>query len=221
MKAEIKNIVNEDSKWKIISDKKEYTVSKIHICNNNCLIACRNCAVCATAFECTCLDQQITNFICKHIHFFIITSHEEQNFIGPLNNQDNYNIENRVEDTLLKHSQSNCHESNKLKIKLLDTKLNMMENMNDNASHQIMQHLNAIEHLMQIGENSLTSVNRISSEPSNKKITKQKRFHSVKKSRCNKRIKLSKPTSDEIVAKKKVLLKKVEVSNNSNFDHKY
>lgn len=178
--------------------------------------------MCATAFECSCFDQQITNFICKHIHFFIITSEKKQNFIGPLNNQDNDN-RHSPEKTLLKNSQSNCLESNKSKMTLLSTKLNMIESMDDKTSHQIMHHLNAIEHLMQLtGQNSSTSVSKVNLEPSNKKVLKQKRFHSVKKSRSNKRIKLSKPNCDETAAKKAILLKKIKLSSNdSSFDHKY
>lgn len=167
--------------------------------------------MCSTAFECSCFDHQIRNFICKHIHFFIVTSGEKQNFIGPLNNMHNCNDQNLAEETLLKNSQPNCHESNKSKITLLNAKLNQIENMDDNVSQQIMHHLNAIEHLMQLsGQNSLTSAPKVNSEPSNKKITKQKRFYSIKKSRSNKKIKLSKSTSDEIATKKAILFKKVQ-----------
>lgn len=219
LKAEIEDI--KENVWKVIHENKIYTVTKMHTCSKTCVIACRNCAICSTAYACNCHDNLISNFICKHIHFKVVSFNEHKDYIGPLNTQDDFNDINRNERSLLKNSQLSCHETNKLKIISLGSKLNMLQTMDDNVSQQIKHHLNAIEHLMGVTEeNSLASARN--SEPYNKKITKQKRFYAVKKSRSCKKIKLSKPSCEEVGVKKSILLGNKEITTtNSNLDHAY
>ena len=94
--------------------------------------------MCSTAYTCSCHDNQISNFVCKHVHYVIISLNKEQNFIGPSNNLNDSGI---TEKTLVKRTQQNYHEMNKIKLSLLSSKLSILSNMDNNVFLQIRNHL--------------------------------------------------------------------------------
>lgn len=206
-----------DNKWEIVSDNKTYTVSKKHSCNNTCVISCSECAICPLAYQCSCYDNSIANAICKHIHFILLTENGKQNFIGPLI-QSHREVGEKETNNL-----TNYHEQNKEKLFALCSKISVIPTMNENQAKEIRKHLNAIDHLLHIqtAKEQKLILNEKTCEPSNKKIEKQKRFHSTKKQTVTKKPRLSKPSIAERELKKSILLSHEFISSDANNDHSY
>jgi hypothetical protein len=211
--------VSENS-WKIVSatDETNYEITKIHDCNNDCLITCRLCSCCLSAYKCTCHDNLILNNMCKHIHY-IVLQNTPLHYNGPLNKNNEIACTTNNE-TILPNTKVLIPDFTQ-QLFLISQKLTSQEHIDPTVAEQVKKHLNAVQHLLEIPVSKKSHDISNLPEPVNKKIVPQKRFYSVKKQKSQKRKHLCNPTEVEKKQKKPILLDDLIISTDSNYDHMY
>lgn len=187
----------------------ELVCNTVGICNNDCQMICEQCIpkICVHTFSCECVDYIIKTNICKHIHACVAFMSEdpeptvfnceeevEVNYTGtnnadmlapffdnntPSDTDDNLDIRCKIE-TLLGYFCPKYHYSEEMK-------------------RQLMKSLD--KWLEKISSNTLTATKKESvhnkPEPAHKKVEKQRRFVSTKKTAKKYTFALTKPSNSE------------------------
>ncbi|KAK2578290.1 hypothetical protein KPH14_007655 [Odynerus spinipes] len=201
----------------------------IDIC---CGLMCSHCNICWHTFNCTCLDYQIKNMICKHIHCIRMKELEHSKSISSYHSKPKQSEEidmlvgnmNKAPSSTSSLSQS-VEDLKKKKMLLRNAALKLVADI-DRLSYSsedmdfMLKNLRVLNSLGKItSEVSGTknhSLKTESSQPVNKKIEKQKIFFSTKKKK-----KMKSNISKASLEEEEIIEETLTNSKNNDHDHNY
>ncbi|KAJ8983606.1 hypothetical protein NQ317_004244 [Molorchus minor] len=213
------------------ADRESHIVNKKSDTGVCCELKCSYCNICWHAFECTSLDYQIKNMICKHIHYVILKNFNQLQRANISLDDGNDKVK-KVLENINKDTHLNCTSQI---VEDSRTQLERKKDMVKNAAQQLISGIDTkcfssedydfmLKNLKVL--NSMGTVEIQTSQlkdalfkttsvfPANKKIEKQK-FFSTKKKRTDVNKKISKPNFEDTIIIKEMLSRSLYTSKES------
>jgi len=225
------------TQWDVTVNDKPYVVMAVqHECTSACVVVCRLCLRCVSAFSCMCCDYEIHGLMCSHIHAVCMCLQretgsvaglatpllcetdrlrgcvEEINFHAVDMQKECKTVRSRDAEAIGKLAQ----EIQALSISSSDTSTDVLQG--------VIAHLKAAKRLLHVKckKNLPQAYPRGATSQSSKQLlTPQKRFFSVRKKRKAKPKNLCKASASEEPVMRNILLGEELVVNRGELDHNY